>query len=305
MRAQLLVAGACLGLGLAGLLIALVPARPRLVAVQRALGEPPRPTSRRGRTPADLFGMVRKPAMRISQRLDGAGSRAPEWWTRVATDLRVTSSSADRLVAQVLLGVGASLLIPPTMWVALASGGIRLLPFAIALMALTLAALSVVLPVLSLRQDADRRRKGARAVLGSFIDLVVLCLAGGMGVEGALYAAAEVGGDWVSLRIAREFAFCTDSGRPLWDGLDQLGNDLCVQELNELAATLRLAGTEGARVRASLTARSASLRGHEQAEEESDANSMTERLFLPGALLLLGFLLFIGYPAFSRILAGF
>ena len=32
---------------------------------------------------------------------------------------------------------------------------------------------------------------------------------------------------------------------------------------------------------------------------------MTERLFLPGALLLLGFLLFIGYPAFSRILTGF
>jgi hypothetical protein len=32
---------------------------------------------------------------------------------------------------------------------------------------------------------------------------------------------------------------------------------------------------------------------------------MTERLFVPGALLLLGFLLFIGYPAFHRILGGF
>ena len=31
---------------------------------------------------------------------------------------------------------------------------------------------------------------------------------------------------------------------------------------------------------------------------------MTERL-LPGALLLVGFLLFVGYPAFTRILTGF
>jgi tight adherence protein C len=47
------------------------------------------------------------------------------------------------------------------------------------------------------------------------------------------------------------------------------------------------------------------LRRHEQADAESSANAMTERLFLPGALLLLGFLVFIGYPAFARILGGF
>ena len=78
-----------------------------------------------------------------------------------------------------------------------------------------------------------------------------------------------------------------------------------VPELVELATTVQLAGTEGARIRQSLTARAASLRRHEQADAESAANAMTERLFLPGALLLLGFLLFIGYPAFQRILGGF
>ena len=40
-------------------------------------------------------------------------------------------------------------------------------------------------------------------------------------------------------------------------------------------------------------------------EAESAANAMTERLFLPGALLLLGFLVFIGFPAVQRILGGF
>jgi hypothetical protein len=32
---------------------------------------------------------------------------------------------------------------------------------------------------------------------------------------------------------------------------------------------------------------------------------MTERLFVPGALLLIGFLCFVGYPALTRILGGF
>jgi hypothetical protein len=78
-----------------------------------------------------------------------------------------------------------------------------------------------------------------------------------------------------------------------------------VPELVELSTTLQLAGTEGARIRQSLSARAVALRRHEQAEAESEANAVTERLFLPGALLLIGFLVFIGYPAFARILGGF
>jgi len=81
--------------------------------------------------------------------------------------------------------------------------------------------------------------------------------------------------------------------------------ELGIPELVELATTVQLAGTEGARIRQSLTARGESLRRHEQAEAESAANAMTERLFLPGALLLLGFLVFIGFPAVHRILGGF
>jgi hypothetical protein len=77
-----------------------------------------------------------------------------------------------------------------------------------------------------------------------------------------------------------------------------------VSELIELSTTVELAGTEGARIRQSLSARAVSLRRHEQADAESAANAMTERLFLPGALLLMGFLLFIGYPAFTRIVGG-
>jgi tight adherence protein C len=74
--------------------------------------------------------------------------------------------------------------------------------------------------------------------------------------------------------------------------------------LEELAAAVGLAGAEGARIRLTLAAKAKSIRQHDLAEAESDANAVTERLFLPGVFLLVGFLVFIAYPAVARISAG-
>jgi Flp pilus assembly protein TadB len=133
---------------------------------------------------------------------------------------------------------------------------------------------------------------------------VVLSLAGGVGIEGALLAASQVSSDWAARRMGRALLRARESGESPWSALGRLGDELGVPELVELSSSLQLAGTEGTRIRQSLSARATSLRRHEQAEAESAANTTTERLFLPGALLLVGFLLFVGYPAFSRILGG-
>ena len=65
-----------------------------------------------------------------------------------------------------------------------------------------------------------------------------------------------------------------------------------------------LAGTEGARVRESLAAKAVSLRRHEAAEAETRAQEASERMSLPVAVLLFGFLVFLGYPALARVLSG-
>jgi hypothetical protein len=62
-----------------------------------------------------------------------------------------------------------------------------------------------------------------------------------------------------------------------------------------------LAGSHGARIRASLAAKADTLRGHQVAETEAAAEAATERMTIPVAVLLLGFLLFIAYPAVSQI----
>ena len=86
--------------------------------------------------------------------------------------------------------------------------------------------------------------------------------------------------------------------------MERLGNELGVAELGELAASVGLAGSEGAKVRASLAAKAASLRSHQLAEAETTAQAATEKMSLPVVLLFAGFLCFIGYPAIERVLAG-
>ena len=89
-----------------------------------------------------------------------------------------------------------------------------------------------------------------------------------------------------------------------WSALERLGNELGVVELGELAASVGLAGAEGAKVRASLGAKAASLRSHQLAEAETTAQAATEKMSLPVVLLFAGFLCFIGYPAIERVLTG-
>jgi hypothetical protein len=89
-----------------------------------------------------------------------------------------------------------------------------------------------------------------------------------------------------------------------WSTLGQLGTELGVHQLSELAASVSLAGTEGARVRASLAAKAAALRTRELTDAEGDAQAATERMSLPVVVLFGGFLIFIGFPALASVLGG-
>ncbi|HUC36258.1 MAG TPA: type II secretion system F family protein [Acidimicrobiales bacterium] len=225
--------------------------------------------------------------------------------TRVATMSRLTGTSLETLCSQAALGALVGLLLPVFCWGIVSYGGLHTSLVVPVWGGILLAVAGALLPVLALSTEARRRRREARRVIGTFLDLVVLCLAGGMGIEGALHAAAQVGTDEISGRLVRALVLARDSGQAPWEALARLGADLGVDELPELAAAVGLAGTQGARIRSTLTAKAASIRRHELADVEAQANAVTERLFLPGALLLIGFLLFIGYPAVARIASGF
>jgi tight adherence protein C len=244
------------------------------------------------------------------------GRRAGEWieaqpfaagpaWTALGQSLAITSTSLDRLASQVLVWAGLGLLSAPIGWAVLQVMGLSLPVGGLVALVPAMSLGAALIPLSQMQRRARERRRHFRVVVGSFVDLVVLELAGGTGIEGALFSASQVSPDWAAQRMARSLLLSRDSGASSWSALAALGNEVGVTELAELSTSLQLAGTEGARIRQSLQARAASLRRHEQADEESAANAMTERLFVPGALLLIGFLCFVGYPAFTRIVGGF
>lgn len=292
--------GLTAGLGCIGVVAGLRNAPTPLVEIAGSMSRPV-PASPSG---SEVAGSTRIGQTAARWLIDKGALSHPRMETLGPT-LAVTGQSFEELVTRMLVAAGAGLLVPPILWTLAAISGFSI-PLAVPMIATVLLVLcGLLLPVATLARKASERRRHFRFVIGTFVDLVVLSLAGGVGVEGALFAASQVSSDWAAQTIARSLYRARDGGRSPWAALGQLGSDLGIPELVELAATLQLAGTEGARIRQALQARAVTLRRHEQAEAESAANATTERLFVPGALLLIGFLLFVGYPAFSRILGGF
>ncbi len=219
--------------------------------------------------------------------------------------LTTTDRSLEEVMGQIILGALAALVVPLAVVAVTEPMGIHV-PVVLPLwVAAAIVVVAAVAPIVSLRSEALMARRAARAVVAMLLDLVVLCLAGGMGVEGALYASASIADDPVAARLRQGLLRARDTGETPWQALSTLGRELRIEELCELSAAIGLAGTEGARVRATLSAKASSIRRHQLADAEAEANTITERLFLPGMFLLLGFLLFVGYPAVARILSGF
>ena len=170
--------------------------------------------------------------------------------------------------------------------------------------ALALAAAGFLAPDLGVRAEAAARRADARHALSAFLDLATIALAGGAGIDQALTDAAADGDGWAFRQIRRALAASEAARTPPWDALAQLGAEIGVTDLAELAASVQLAGTEGARIRASLTAKAQALRTRQMSEAEAAAAAATERMSLPVVVLFAGFLLFLAFPAVAHVLTG-
>lgn len=223
---------------------------------------------------------------------------------RYASDLRVTDTSlAEHLAERATLAICGLVWAPAT--AALVSIGglnIGLLPPLWA--SLVLGPLGFVYPSLALRARAADRRRTFRHALSGFLDVVSISLAGGRGVDTALRDGASAGQGWAFDALRSALLEAQFLGETPWSGLARLGTELAVPELGELAASAALAGSEGARVRVSLAAKARSLRLRGLTDVESAAHSASELMSVPVVLLMLGFVVFLGYPAIVRVLEG-
>lgn len=273
--------GAGFGAGLWALAVWLVPPRPSLAA---ALAPP---ASR-----PDSSGLV---ASLLRFGLPGA---------RVTRDLRMLDRSVTTHVTQKLAFTAGGLALPVVVHVALAFAGVPTgigFPLAVALI---LAAVGFLVPDLRVRREAAVLRAGFRRALSAYLDLVWITLAGGAGVTSALDDSAAIGHGWAFTRLGEALDRARLTRTTPWAELGRLGDKLDVTELTELAASISLAGIEGAKIRHSLAAKATALRTHQITAVEADAHSATERMALPVMALFLGYLAFIGYPALIQVLNG-
>ena len=165
-------------------------------------------------------------------------------------------------------------------------------------------ALGALWPSVSLQARATARRRAFRHALSAFLDVVSITMAAGRAVETALKTASQAGQGWAFAELRDALFLAARGGEAPWDGLDRLGLELGVPELRELAASVALAGEEGAIVGQSVAAKATALRTRALTEAEAAAESASERMALPTVMLLVGFVIFIGYPAVAAVMAG-
>ncbi|WP_233415915.1 type II secretion system F family protein [Streptomyces sp. N35] len=170
------------------------------------------------------------------------------------------------------------------------------------LASLVLGAALFFAPDLAVRHQAAERRGEMRQALALVLDLTVIALAGGAGIQQALADAAAGPFGWAASRIRSALTIAKITRTSPWPHLGDLGRELDVPDLAELAATLTLAGTEGAKVRASLAAKARAMRRRGLSEADGAAQAATEQMAVPVVVLFAAFLTFIGYPALAQVL---
>jgi tight adherence protein C len=297
MSVYLMLFGAAFGLGIALMLRWAFPPAPTLAQALDALGRAPATAAILGTTGGGWAAHLGAPLARplAAANLPGA---------KVARDLKVLERAPQRHLAEKAVLALAGLLFAPVLWSVLAVLGVRL-PWVIPLWgALGVAAAGFYLPDLAVKTEARSRREEFRHALTAYLDLVVISLSGGAGVEAALSEAARTGEGWAFSAIRRALAAARLSRTAPWSTLRQLGDELEVPALQETTATLALAGSEGAKVRTSLASRAQALRAQALADADAASQQATERMSLPVIAMFGGFLVFIAYPALSHVMSA-
>ncbi|MEU2334905.1 type II secretion system F family protein [Streptomyces sp. NPDC006654] len=297
-----IVVGVTLGLGVYALIRALMPSRRSAVAqvaridAMRARGaayESARKTQDTGR-----FGALRA---QVGDRV-AEFYRQQGWEQRsLRADLAVLDRGWEKFLATKVLLAAAGLVFGPFLFAVVYTMGFGRSPVVPVWLALVCAALFFFLPDLEVRRDAAEKRRDLRRVIGAYLDLVSMSLAGGRGLPEALMAAAEVSDGWANQRIRNALADARITGVSQWQALGALGEELGVEELKDLSASLALVADDGAKVRESLASRAETMRHRELAEIEGSAGEKSQSMLVAQLLLCAGFLVFLIFPAAMRV----
>ncbi|MCC2592477.1 hypothetical protein LKO27_03450 [Tessaracoccus sp. OS52] len=223
------------------------------------------------------------------------------WGAPAEADLAILQRSRASLHGARIITGAIGLVIGPLITVLAALASFQL-PFAVPVLgSLALAAVMWTLPGSEVKDKAREARAEFSHALGAFVEMVALERLSGSGVPQALQRAADVGDSWAFKRISTTLKRTQYTGRNPWDALADLGKELNLTDLVDLADIMRLAGA-GTQVYNSLRARGASMRNALLNSHIARANQAGERIAIPVGLLVLVLAVTLITPAFLRMM---
>lgn len=290
-----LILGVAFGTGVLLVASGLIGTRPRLTVLLAHLDEPP--TAGPPVAPRTIAGRI------VGTRLTTTtlGERFAD---QMRGELHIAGSSPAELFGAMTVGAAAALAGLLIVASVATGGAAQADPGLLGIIAIGSVVAGAAVPILTLRRRARRHRRAFRHALSCYLDLVAIGLAGGAGIDTALTTSVDAGHGWAFVRLRDALRAARLAGEPPWQAFAQLGDDLAIEELRELAASMALAGSEGARVRTSLLTKARAMRTRALTDTERHAQAASERMALPIVVLMAGFVVFLGYPALIHVVAG-
>ncbi|MEU9737448.1 type II secretion system F family protein [Streptomyces sp. NPDC048002] len=167
---------------------------------------------------------------------------------------------------------------------------------------LIVAVLLFITPDLAVRDQAKRAREEFAHALSAYLDLVALKRAADAGPAEALEKAAEAGEGWPFLYLQSALRRARLEKIPPYQALNELSAQYELPVLDDIADIMRGSATDGAAVYKALRARTAALNAELLAEQAAEANTASEKMTAPGALLAVLVMLLMAFPAVIRML---
>ncbi len=152
------------------------------------------------------------------------------------------------------------------------------------------------LPDLDARAKAKRARQEFSRAVSTYLELLAIERISGAGATQATFAAAQVAGSWPFRRIAAALERSRWEGQPPWVALRELGKELEVDALGEVAAIVELAGTQGSAIHDQLQSKAASMRDAQLDVEQQIAHDATVRMTVPGTMTVFVYFLMLIFP---------
>lgn len=267
------------------LVLQLIPANPKLVrdrlAEVEALSlDPMRPAARRERVARRqrVLQFLEELGTRIQERRDLSGDRALLAHAGYRTPAAMPVYWATRLVMPFLFA-GLAFVVAPMVTESTAAGLLTVVYFGV---------LGYIAPPFILRSRANKRKKDIQKALPDALDLLVVCVEAGLGLNQALLRVAQEIGH-VSTLTAMELGMVNAeirAGIPRDESLRNLADRTGVDDVRALVTVLIQTDRFGTSVARALRTHSDTMRAKRRQRAEEAAAKTTIKLIFPLAFCI-------------------